>query len=145
MGRFFTLFAVAATLAVTAAADAQTKEYPGFKATRTKKLPLKLDVDFDNVFLRTIITDEIPSLVKDAGGGTIRVKPLPGAGVTLTSRFTIKAKQITLEELMNKLCEDKNWGWYVKNGPAGSQDDGAIFITTNPKEKGYKEGTAPKQ
>jgi len=45
--------------------------------------------------------------------------------------------------VLNKICEEKSWGWYVNVGPATDQKNGAIFLTTNPKERGYKEGTGP--
>ena len=50
---------------------------------------------------------------------------------------------MTLAEALDKLCSDKSWGWYVNIGKAGDQKDGAIFLTTNGKEHGYKEGTGP--
>jgi hypothetical protein len=117
-------------------------ESPRVKATREKMLPSKLKLDIDKKMLRAIITDDLPAAVKEATMLTLRIEPAPGSGVTLTSSFELKG-EMTLEEALNKLCEDKSWGWYVNVGKPGDQKDGAIFLTTNPKERGYKEGTGP--
>src|SRR5205085_12384227 len=61
---------------------------------------------------------------------------------TLTSSFELKG-EMTLAEALDKLCADKSWGWYVNIGKKDDQKDGAIFLTTNSKEHGYKEGTGP--
>jgi hypothetical protein len=136
-------FLLAATCLVTLSGIAETPQSQGAKATREKKLTAKITVEFDNKPLREIL-DELPGILEGTGAGRVRIKPLPGSGITLTSRFTIKGKDITLEEFLNKLIVDKNWGWYVNSTKVGDQDDGAIFLTTNPKETGYKDGTGPK-
>jgi hypothetical protein len=123
---------------------ADTPENPRVKATREKMLPAKLKLDIDKKMLRGIITDDLPAAVKEAAGGlTLKIEPAPGQGVTLTSSFGPFKGEMTLEEVLNKICEDKSWGWYVNVGPAADQKNGSIFLTTNPKERGYKEGTGP--
>jgi hypothetical protein len=119
---------------------ADPAESPRVKATRDKMLPAKLKLDIDKKMLRAIITDDLPAAVKEATMLTLRIEPAPGSGVTLTSSFELKG-EMTLEEALTKLCEDKSWGWYVNVAKPGDQKDGAIFLTTNPKERGYKEGT----
>lgn len=136
-------FLLALVGVLTVSSFAETPQSSGAKATREKKLTAKITVEFDNKMLREII-EELPQIVADTGAGRLRIKPLAGAGITLTSRFTIKEKEITLEAFMEKLVADKNWGWYVNSTKVGDQDDGAIILTTNPKEHGYKEGTGPK-
>lgn len=121
---------------------ADTPDSPRVKATREKMLPAKLKLDIDKKMLRAIITDDLPTAVKEATMLTLRIEPAPGAGVTLTSSFELKG-EMTLEQALNKLCEDKAWGWYVNVAKPGDQKDGAIFLTTNSKERGYKEGTGP--
>jgi hypothetical protein len=134
-----TLCWLAADHQLTTAAD--EPESLGAKATRTKKLKQKLKVEFDSAPLRNIL-DELPDLVNASGAGTLRIQPLAGSGVTLTSRFTVKGEK-TLEEILETIVNDKSWGWYVVTAKAGDQNDGAILITTNPKEHGYKEGSGP--
>jgi hypothetical protein len=143
--RFLGLF-VTAALALLARPDlptADAQESPRVKATREKMLPAKLKLDVDKKMLRAIISDDLPRAIKEATMLTLRIEPAPGAGVTLTSSFELKG-EMTLEEALNKLVEEKSWGWYVNVGRPGDQKDGAIFLTTNPKERGYKEGTGPK-
>jgi hypothetical protein len=126
-------------LAPTQAADPESARV---KATREKMLPAKLKLDIDKKMLRAIITDDLPTAVKDATMLTLKIEPAPGSGVTLTSSFELKG-EMTLAEALDKLCADKSWGWYVNIGKKDDQKDGAIFLTTNPKEHGYKEGTGP--
>jgi len=123
---------------------ADTPENPRVKATREKMLPAKLKLDIDKRMLRAIITDDLPAAVKEATSGlALKIEPAPGQGVTLTSSFGPFKGEMTLEEVLNKICEEKSWGWYVNVGPASDQKNGSIFLTTNPKERGYKEGTGP--
>jgi len=119
------------------------EENPRVKATREKMVPAKLKLDIDKKMLRAIITDDLPAAVKEATSLTLKIEPAPGQGVTLTSSFGPFKGEMTLEEVLNKICEEKSWGWYVNVGPATDQKNGAIFLTTNPKERGYKEGTGP--
>jgi hypothetical protein len=142
----FVLTAVVACLAFTSSFTpaADPPDNPRVKATREKMLPAKLKLDIDKKMLRAIISDDLPAAVKEATGGlTLKIEPAPGQGVTLTSSFGPFKGEMTLEEVLNKICEDKAWGWYVNVGPATDQKNGAIFLTTNPKERGYKEGTGP--
>jgi hypothetical protein len=103
-------------------------ETAGHRSTK-EKLKQKITLELDNVMLREII-DELRGAVK--GGTAMRIKPDPKDGITLTSRFTIKAKDETLESVLDKLLKEKNWGYYIQNGPAGSQDDGAIVLVAKP-------------
>ena len=139
-----TLAAVAvlalATPPTTQAAD--PPESARVKTIREKVLPAKVNLDIDKKMLRAIIGDDLPAAIKEATGVTVKIEPAPGQGVTLTSSFELKG-EMTVAEALDKLCEEKNWGWYVYVGKSGDQKDGAIFLTTNAKEHGYKEGTGP--
>ena len=42
-------------------------------------------------------------------------------------------REMTFEEVLNKICEEKSWGWYVNVGPASDQKNGSIFLTTKPQ------------
>lgn len=127
------------TLATTQGADSET---PRVKTVREKVLPAKLKLDIDKKMLRPIIESDLPDAVKDATKIDVKIMPAPGQGVTLTSSFELKG-EMTLAEALDKICADKSWGWYVNVAKPGDQKDGAIFITTNSKEHGYKEGTGP--
>lgn len=135
----------ACLLALAIPAPAAEPDSPGAKATREKKLKAKLNLDIDKKMLRFLIGDDLPAAVKEATGLTQKIEIAPGQGVTLTSSFGPFKGEMTLEEVLNKIVADKDWGWYVNSTKVGDQKDGAIFLTTNPKEKGYKEGSAPKE
>jgi len=140
LSAIFSLF-----LAVPFASAAEIPLTQGAKITWEKKLKVPLKLDIDKKMLRPLIGDDLPAAVKEVSGLTQKIEIAPGQGVTLTSSFGPFKGEMTLEEVLNKICEDKSWGWYVNNAPKGDQKDGAIFLTTNPKEKGYKEGTGPKE
>lgn len=141
-GLSLTAATVAPVMPGCAPAQAADPETARVKATREKMLPAKLKLDIDKKMLRAIITSDLPDAVKDATGLTVKIEPAPGSGVTLTSSFELKG-EMTLAEALDKLCSDKSWGWYVNIAKPGDQKEGAIFLTTNPKEHGYKEGTGP--
>lgn len=123
---------------------ADPPENPRVKAIREKMLPAKLKLDIDKKMLRAIITDDLPAAAKESATGlTLKIEPAPGQGVTLTSSFGPFKGEMKLEEVLNKICEEKSWGWYVNVAQATDQKNGTIFLTTNPKERGYKEGTGP--
>lgn len=134
--------ALAAGLAAPVAGYAADKESPRVAAVREKVLPAKLKLDIDKKMLRAIINDDLPAAVKEATGVNIRIEPAPGQGVTLTSSFELKGG-MTLAEALEKICAEKSWGWYVNVAKPTDQKDGAIIITTNAKEHGYKDGTGP--
>jgi FimV-like protein len=64
----------------------------------------------------------------------VRIKP--GTGITLTSRFTVMAKDEPLEDVLDKLLKQREWGYYVVVAKPGDQDDGAIMLVTDPV-RGY--------
>jgi hypothetical protein len=140
--RLLPALSLAAIATLVAPVPAAEKESARVTATREKMLPAKLKLDIDKKMLRAIITDDLPAAVKEATKLTLKIEPAPGQGVTLTSSFELKG-EMTLAEALDKLCSDKSWGWYVNVGKEGDQKDGAIFLTTNGKEHGYKEGTGP--
>lgn len=140
LSAIFSLF-----LAIPFAVAAETPLSQGAKITFEKKLKVPLKLDIDKKMLRPLIGDDLPAAVKEATGLTQKIEIASGQGVTLTSSFGPFKGEMTLEEVLNKICEDKSWGWYVNNAPKGDQKDGAIFLTTNAKEKGYKEGSTPKE
>jgi hypothetical protein len=146
--RLFSAICLAAAIAVVAftalsPTEAADPESPRVKQIREKALTAKLKLDIDKKMLRPIIESDLPDAVKEATKGLdIKILPAPGQGVTLTSSFELKG-EMTLAEALDKICSDKSWGWYVNIAKPGDQKDGAIFLTTNSKEHGYKEGTGP--
>jgi hypothetical protein len=140
------LFALAIVIYVgpTFCQAADPPESPRVKAVREQVLPAKIKFDIDKKMLRPIIYEDMPTLIREATKLTVKVDVAPGQGVTLTSSFELKG-EMTVAEALDKLCADKSWGWYVNVAKPGDQKDGAIYLTTNSKEHGYKEGTGPKE
>ena len=123
------------------AADA-VPDSAGAKITREKKLKAKISVECENLMLKEIIP-ELQGALKDAKQGMIRIKPDPKAGITLTTRMTIKAKDMTLEEVLDKLFADSGrpWGYYVNiSTKKDDQDDGALIIVADATCRGYPPG-----
>lgn len=114
------------------------------KLTREKKLKATISVDCENQMLKDIIP-ELQGALKDAKQGTIRIKPDPKAGITLTTRMTIKAKKVTFEEALDTLFTNSGrpWGYYVFVATKkDDQDDGALIIVSDPTCRGYPPGDA---
>jgi hypothetical protein len=133
-----------ALISLTASAfAAEPAESPRVKAVREKVLTHKLKVDIDRKMLEPLLK-EVTDLIKNETSIEVKIDKVPGtAGVTFTSSFGPLKGEMTLEEILAKICEDKNWGWYVNLDKPGDQKDGRIYLTTNSKEHGYKEGTGP--
>jgi hypothetical protein len=139
-----TLVAVVACHGLSVCQAADPPESPRVKAVREQVLTAKIKFDIDKKMLRPIIYEDLPALIKEATKLTAKIDVAPGQGVTLTSSFELKG-EMTVAEALDKLCADKSWGWYVNVAKPGDQKDGAIYLTTNSKEHGYKEGTGPKE
>ncbi len=140
MYRLFSLSMLLAGVVFFVASDANSADEPklstGAKTTIEKKLPIKITLDVKNEPIRVIL-EEIDAAMIAAKGGKVRIKPKDG--VTLTTRATIKVKDATLEEVLDLLVKnvDRGWGWYVNIGKPSEQDDGAIYITTNSKDRKF--------
>jgi hypothetical protein len=136
--------ALAATSVQTSAAD-PVPDSPGAKVTREKKLKTKISVDSGGgggMMLREII-EEIVGEVRGNKGGTIRIKPDPKAGITLTTRIKFKSDKEPLEDVLAKMFEasGRPWGYYVNvSTKKDDQDDGAIIIVADATCRGYPPG-----
>jgi hypothetical protein len=135
---------IAVTSIETNAADPPS-DSPGARVTREKKLKTKISVDSSSgsgMMLREII-DEIVGEVRGAKGGTIRIKPDPKAGITLTTRIKFKSDKETVEEVLARMFDasGRPWGYYVNvSTKKDDQDDGAIIIVADPMCRGYPPG-----
>jgi hypothetical protein len=123
---------------------------PAAKLTRETKLKAVISVDSTDgtgMMLREIL-DEITSSVRDAKldgkkVGTIRIKPDPKSGITLTTRIKFKSTKEPVDVVLDKMFEasGRPWGYYVMSSTTkGDQDDGAIIIVNEPECRGYPKG-----
>jgi hypothetical protein len=149
--RFLTGSAFLALAWLTAASGLDSRaadpvpDSPGAKVTREKKLKAKISVDSSSgsgMSLREII-EEIVGEVRGAKAGTLRIKPDPKAGITLTTRIKFKSDKETVEEVLDKMfkASGRPWGYYVNvSAKKDDQDDGAIIIVADENCRGYPPG-----
>lgn len=140
---FLSLAAAVAAVGLAALPDSQAAdpESARVKTVREKASTVKLNLDIDKKMLRAVL-EELPAVLKEAYKVTVKIEPLPGAGVNLNAKYEFKG-EMTLEQVLNKIGEESGGGWYVNVAKPNDQKEGTIFLTTNPKERGYKEGTGP--
>src|SRR5579859_4287152 len=111
-------------------ASAADEEKDSAKAAKTREmLKKKVTLDFKNEFLKDII-DEIQDQVKG-----VKIKVDTKGGVSANKRMTIKVKDVTLEEALDKMLGKEDLGYYVISDSKNAYD-GSIFIKMG-KERGY--------
>lgn len=133
------LVALALALAlpgVAAAADKESTDTPKAAATRTKLTTTKIDVEWKD----TVLGDALDELFKEKGGGIgfLTDRNSVSRGVT---KITYKAKDKTIEEVLNAIADKLELGWYVKSEQNGGYD-GAVWIEKS-KARGYAPGKEP--
>src|SRR5262245_23684210 len=85
-------------LGVVGSLAAADKDTPLAANTRTKKLPIKVTVEFQDQYLRECFA-EISKQLDDAGAGTLSVRY--DTGVSMNQRVTYKAKDETLDKVLD--------------------------------------------
>jgi hypothetical protein len=128
------LVAAAAFIAVPAV-EAQEKDTSKAAATR-KKLDTKVTVNWKDALFRDIV-DEVKEMVP---GVSIRLD-LKG-GVSNNRKFTYRAKDRPLKDVLSEMLHKEGLGWYVISKEKDAYD-GTIWVKQG-KEKGYPEGQEPK-
>jgi hypothetical protein len=131
--RRFIILGIALTL-VGAAVDAQDKaasDTPKAAKSR-KKLKEIVSVDYENTAIREVEAD----LKSQIEGLPLRVDFKGGVSGNLT--ITYKADKKTLEEVLNGLCKKKGGLGYYIASDAKSAEDGTIWITNRPNERGFR-------
>jgi hypothetical protein len=107
--------------------------------TRTKKLQVKITVDFDELFLKDCL-EEIKKQIEDAGAGNLSWRY--DLGVSMNLRCTAKAKDKTVADVLDQMFKKVGLG-YIVISKDKDRYDGWLFIKQG-KERGYKEGEEPK-
>src|SRR5437660_8037759 len=116
------------------AVDAQEKRPADTpKAARSrKKHKEKVTVEYENTAIREVQAD----LTSQIDGLPLRVDFKGGVSGNLT--ITFKADKKTLEEVLDGMCKKKGGlGFYIESNPKSSED-GTIWITNRPNERGYR-------
>jgi hypothetical protein len=108
-------------------------------STRTKKLRVKVTVDFDDLFLKDCM-EELKKQIEDAGAGSLSWRY--DLGVSMNQRCTAKAKDKTVEDVLDLMFKKIGLG-YIVISKDKDRYDGWLLIKQG-KERGYKEGEEPK-
>jgi hypothetical protein len=127
------LLCCVAVLALAAAAGAEDKkpeDTPNAAKTR-KLLKTKISVDWKNTRFAAMM-EELKDEVK---GLSIRWDTK--GGVSNNKTFTYKAKDKTVEEILNDVCKEAgDLGWYVIS-KKGNAYDGGVYVRKS-DERGYE-------
>jgi len=134
--RFVGLFAVI----LGCAAWAMAQESTAAKTTR-KKLQQKITVEFKDEGTKAVI-DQVAGEMDKAPKFRID----NASGVSNNTKITYKAKDKTVEQILNEICDKLDCGWYVVSNDANNKVDGSVVIrkSTKGKERGYEAGKEPK-
>lgn len=132
------LVAILAVLGQVAAVQAQD-ETPSAKATR-KKLQQKISIEFKEVGFKAAL-DEIKSEFDNRLG----IKIDTTTGISLNSKISYKAKDKTLETILNEMADKFEFGYYVISKPGDRYDGWLMVRKFKEKERGYEWGKEPKK
>ena len=110
------------------------------KTTR-KKLQQKISVEFKDVRTADIFNDIFNEMDKAP-----KHKIDTANGLSLNTKWSFKAKDKTVEQVLNEVCDKIDCGWYVVSNAANNKEDGSIKIRKllKGKERGYETGKEPK-
>ncbi len=116
------------------------QDSPAAKATR-KRLQQKITVEFKDERTADLFggifaeMDKAPKFKIDTANG-----------LSLNTKWTFKAKDKTVEQVLNEACDKIDCGWYVVSNEANNKEDGSIKIRRllKGKERGYEAGKEPK-
>jgi hypothetical protein len=117
------------------AADKDSSDTPKAAATRAKLTSTKVEVEWKDTLLRDVLDE----LFKEKGGG-VGFRTDRNA-VVLNTKITYKAKDKTIEEVLNDLSEKYEMGWYVTSQQNGGYD-GTVWLEKS-KARGYAPGKEP--
>jgi hypothetical protein len=137
MRRFLPVFGT--FFVVVGSVVAVEKDTPLAANTRSKKLQAKVTVDFQDLYLKECFA-EISKQLEDAGAGSLSVRY--DLGVSMNQRVSYKAKEETLEKVLDGMLKRNSLG-YVVVSKTGDRYDGWLLIKQG-NERGYPAGEEPK-
>ncbi len=124
--------------ALTLAGQLAAQESPAAQATR-KKLQQKVSIDIKEQGTKAFIEELITECEKP-----FKFSIDNASGVSNNSKMSYKAKNVTVEKVLNDLADKYEWGWYIISNPANNAKDGMVVIRKS-KERGYEAGKEPKK
>ncbi len=127
-------FAGVCVLAALLAQSAAAQESKSAKATRDK-LKQKASVDAKDQGTKSIFDELLGEAEKP-----IRFKIDNVSGISNNSKLTFKAKDKTIEEILNLMSDKFDFGWYVYSNEGNNKEDGKVIIRKNSdgKERGFE-------
>ena len=134
--RIVLIIALAAVLGQPASAQ----ESKAAQATR-QKLKQKISVDFKEVGTAAIFQE-----IKTEMEKPVNFKIDNASGVSNNTKLSYKAKDKTVEEILNEISDKGEFGWVVVSNVSNNKIDGWVVIRKNSKakERGYEAGKEPK-
>ena len=119
---------------------ASAQESKAAQATRMK-LKQKISVDFKEQGTKAIF-DEIKNEMEKP----VNFKIDNATGVSNNTKLSYKAKDKTVEQVLNELSDKGDFGWVVISNAANNKIDGWVIIrkSSKGKERGYEAGKEPK-
>jgi len=113
---------------------AQENDTPKAAATR-KLLKTKVSVDYKDTTLTDVI-DDIKDQIRDKSKKVLGVRVDNKGGVSNNTKFTYKADDKPLEEVLDEMFKKNDMGYYVIS-QQGNAYDGTLFIVKG-GARGYK-------
>jgi hypothetical protein len=131
---------VAFAACILLAQQAEAQESKAAQATR-KKLKQKITVEFKEIGTRDVFSG-----IRDEMDKPVNFKIDNSNGLSNNSKLTYKAKNKTVEQVLNELSDKFDFGWIVVSNPSNNKVDGWVIIRrTGKKERGYEAGKEPKK
>src|SRR5262245_166815 len=116
------------------------KESKAAQATRMK-LKEKISVDFKDIGTKAVFDDIKAEMSK---GVNFKIDNV--SGVSNNTKLTYQAKAKQVEDILNEMSDNFEFGWVVISNEANNKVDGWVIIRKNTKgkERGYELGKEPK-
>jgi len=132
---------LAVLFAVVCASHAGAQESKAAQTTRMK-LKQKITVEF-----KEIGTADIFKEIKGEMDKPVNIKIDNVSGVSNNTKLTYKAKEKTVEAILNEMSDKFDFGWVVISNASNNKIDGWVIIrkSSKGKERGYEAGTEPKK
>jgi hypothetical protein len=112
------------------------------KAAQTTRMKLKQKI---TVEFKEVGTADIFKEIKGEMDKPVNFKIDNVSGVSNNTKLTYKAKDKTVEAILNEMSDKFDFGWVVISNASNNKVDGWVIIrkNTNGKERGYELGKEP--
>jgi hypothetical protein len=114
------------------------------KAAQTTRMKLKqkITVEFKEIRTADIFKEIMSEMDKPVNFKIDNV-----SGVSNNSKLSYKAKDKTVEAILNEMSDKFDFGWVVVSNASNNKVDGWVIIrkSSKGKERGYEAGTEPKK